>query len=118
MQAAACMADLVPQGRADVTGVISAVRAMSVARAPACRYTLTDGTGEVDLFFLGRSKIGGIECGRRCRAVGTVARRDDRLVLWNPRYWLQPADPTPLAAGAGDYLSKPLAVDTLPARVG
>jgi CheY-like chemotaxis protein len=94
-QAAARMADLVPQGRADVTGVISSVRAMSIASTPACRYTLTDGTGELDLLFIGRVEIAGMECGRRCRAVGTVSRRDHRLVLWNPRYWLEPTDSKP-----------------------
>jgi hypothetical protein len=105
-QAAMRMADLVPQGRADVTGVISSMRAMSLAGTPACRYALTDDTGELDLLFMGRVQIAGMECGRLCRAVGTVGRRDDRLVLWNPRYWLDPAD------------SKPLATETLLARAG
>jgi hypothetical protein len=50
--------------------------------------------------------------------VGTVSKRDDRLVLWNPRYWLQPTDSKSLAAGAGDGLSKPAALDSLPAKVG
>jgi hypothetical protein len=104
-QAATRMGDLVPQRRADVTGAISSARALSIAGAPACRYTLTDGTGELDLLFIGRVKIAGMEYGRHCRAVGTVARRDHRLVLWNPRYWLEPMD------------SKPSAVDTLLARV-
>jgi hypothetical protein len=105
-QTAMRMADLVPQARADVTGVISSMRAMSLGGSPACRYALTDGTGELDLLFMGRVQIAGMECGRRCRAVGTVSRRDDRLVLWNPRYWLDPAD------------SKPLAMETLLARAG
>jgi hypothetical protein len=105
-QPAARIADLVPQGQADVTGVISSMRAMSLAGTPACRYALTDGTGELDLLFMGRVQIAGMECGRRCRAVGTVSRRDDRLVLWNPRYWLDPAD------------SKPLAMETPLARAG
>jgi CheY-like chemotaxis protein len=90
-QAAVRIADVVPQGQADVAGVICSARAMSIAGAPACRYTLTDDTGELDLLFLGRVEIAGMRCGRRCRAVGTVARRDDRLVLWNPRYWLEAA---------------------------
>jgi hypothetical protein len=99
-QAAARMADLVPQGRADVTGVISSARAMSIAGTPACRYTLTDGTGELDLLFIGRVEIAGMVCGRRCRVAGTVARRDQRLVLWNPRYWLKPTDSTYFAMDA------------------
>jgi CheY-like chemotaxis protein len=111
---------------------------MSIAGTPACRYTLTDGTGELDLLFLGRVEIAGIRSGRRCRAVGTVARRDDRLVLWNPRYWLEPAGAdsespdvpvtaisareavatrSALAAGASDYLTKPFAMDTLLTKI-
>ena len=94
-KAAARIADAVPQGRADVTGVICSVPAMSIGGMPACRYTLTDGTGELDLLFLGRVEIAGMRCGRRCRAAGTAGRRDDRLVLWNPRYWLEPTDSKP-----------------------
>jgi hypothetical protein len=101
-KAAARIADAVPQGRADLTGVISSVRAMPIAGAPACRYTLTDGTGELDLLFLGRAEVAGMRCGRRCRAAGTVARRDNRLVLWNPRYWLEPADSKPPDVFAAD----------------
>jgi hypothetical protein len=92
-QGATCIADLVTQGRADVTGVIRSAHPMSISGVPACRYVLTDGTGELDLMFLGRVQIAGIEPGRRCRAVGRVSERDDRLVLWNPRYWLAPAGP-------------------------
>ena len=85
---AARITDIVPQGLADVSGVISSATAMSIGGAPACRYTLTDGTGELDLLFLGRVEIAGMRRGQRCRAKGTVGKRDDRLVLWNPRYWL------------------------------
>lgn len=81
--------DVVPQGLAEVSGVICSARAMLIGGAPACRYILTDGTGELDLLFLGRVKIPGMRCGRRCRAKGTAGKRDDRLVLWNPRYWLE-----------------------------
>ena len=85
--------DVVPQGLAEVCGEISSARAMLIGGVPACRYTLTDGTGELDLLFLGRVKVAGMRCGRRCRAKGTVAQRDDRLALWNPRYWLEPTGP-------------------------
>jgi len=88
--AATPIANVVPQGPAEVSGVISSTCAMLIGGAPACRYTLTDGTGELDLLFLGRVEIAGMRCGRRCRAEGTVGKRDGRLVLWNPRYWLDP----------------------------
>jgi len=90
-QVATRIAQVVPQGRADVSGVIRSARAMSIGGTPACRYTLTDSTGELDLLFLGRLEIAGLQCGRCCRAEGTAGTRDGRLVLWNPRYWIEPA---------------------------
>jgi hypothetical protein len=80
-----------PQQRADVHGVITAAASMAISGVPACRYTLADGTGELDLLFLGRVAIRGLAPGAWLRAAGRVAARDDRPVLWNPRYWLDPA---------------------------
>jgi hypothetical protein len=131
------IADLVQQGMADVSGVICSTRAMSIGNAPACCYTISDGTGELDLLFLGRIQIAGMWCGRHCRAKGTAGKREDRLVLWNPRYWLAATDseprdvpviaisareagaarPAALAAGATGYLPKPSATQTLPAKI-
>ena len=82
-----------PQTKVDLRGVIRAVDAVYVGGIPTCRCTLADDTGEIDLLFLGRAAVAGLEPGRRCRAVGTVAIRDDRAALWNPRYWLEPSDP-------------------------
>jgi CheY-like chemotaxis protein len=79
-----------PQVRADVSGVIRTVRAMSIGGSPACSYTLADRTGRLDLLFLGRVQVAGLEKGRHCRAEGMVAIRDDRNVIWNPKYWIQP----------------------------
>jgi hypothetical protein len=77
-----------PQERVAVTGVISAATPMSISGCPACRCTLTDDTGQVDLMFLGRVVIPGLEPGRHCSAEGTAAARDGRIVIWNPRYTL------------------------------
>lgn len=74
-----------------VRGEIRSSTAMALRGCPACRYTLADDTGELDLMFLGRVEILGMEKGRRCTAEGTAASRDDRIVLWNPRYELEPA---------------------------
>jgi hypothetical protein len=101
-----------PQDRVVVRGEIRSSTAMALRGCPACRYALADGTGELDLIFLGRVEVRGLEKGRRCTAEGTAATRDDRIVLWNPRYQLEPADeegcdlpgptvPPQLARGAG-----------------
>ena len=72
-----------------VSGVIRRYRAMSLRGTPACSYTLADGTGEIDLLFLGRTSVAGLYPGRRCIAAGVAAVRDGRHVLSNPQYWLQ-----------------------------
>ena len=84
---------------------------MSLGGTPTFRCVLADHTGQIDLLFLGRAAVAGLEPGRRCRAVGTAAARDGRAVLWNPRYWLEPPDP------AVAYLPRPFAVDTPLARI-
>jgi hypothetical protein len=81
-----------PRELVTVQGIIRKSTAMALRGCPACRYALTDGTGELDLIFLGRVEVGGLEAGRECQAEGRAAVRDDRIVLWNPRYRLMPRD--------------------------
>jgi hypothetical protein len=80
-----------PQERVAVRGEVRSVTAMALRGCPACRCTLTDGTGTLDLMFLGRLEVRGLEKGRFCRAEGMAALWDDRIALWNPRYELEPA---------------------------
>jgi hypothetical protein len=82
-----------PQEWVEVEGEIRSSTAMALRGCPACRCTIADGTGELDLMFLGRVTMPGLEPGRRCSAEGMAARRDDRIVIWNPRYWLAAAEP-------------------------
>jgi len=95
--------EIQPQDRVAVTGVIRAFAALSIGGCPACRYTLADATGEVDLMFLGRIAIRGLEQGWRCGARGTAAARDGRMVIWNPRYQLYPADAAGQRRGIQDH---------------
>lgn len=99
------------QAKVDVRGVIQSVEAVSLGGIATFRCALADGTGQIDLLFLGRGAVAGLEPGRRCRAVGTAATRCRRAVLWNPRYWLEPPDP------AIACLPRPLAIDAPPARI-
>ena len=78
--------DIRPQDHALVTGVITSKAALSISGFPACRYTLDDGTGEVDLLFLGRVLIAGLETDMTCIAEGRATMRDGAIVIWNPRY--------------------------------
>ena len=52
---------------------------------------LYDGTDAVQLIWLGRRSIPGIEPGRTLKARGRVAIRDGHKVIYNPDYDLLPA---------------------------
>jgi hypothetical protein len=78
--------DIRPQDYVRITGIIRSKAALSISGCPACRYTLDDGTGEVDLLFLGRVLIAGLDTGLECIAEGRAAARDGAIVIWNPRY--------------------------------
>lgn len=51
---------------------------------------LYDGTDAVELIWLGRRAIPGIEAGRPLCASGRVALRDGRKAIYNPHYRLLP----------------------------
>ncbi|MFS8479891.1 MAG: OB-fold nucleic acid binding domain-containing protein [Micromonosporaceae bacterium] len=57
---------------------------------PTLEADLYDGTDVVTLVWLGRRRIAGIEPGRGVVARGRVAVRDDRKVIYNPYYELEP----------------------------
>jgi RecG-like helicase len=92
--AARKISDARPQARIAVTGIITATQTVTIGGSPTCRCTLTDGTGEICLLFLGRTAVSGLTAGRRCRVAGTATASGGRLVVWNPRYRLEPPDGT------------------------
>ena len=78
------------QSRATVTGVIRSVATEAIGGVPAVRCVLADGSGQVDMLFLGRESVTGLAPGRRCTATGRACAYRGRLVIWNPRYELEP----------------------------
>jgi len=86
------IADARPQALVAVTGTISAAAAISIGSSPAYRCTLTDGTGELGLLFLGRAAVACLTEGTQCTVTGRAGLDGGRLVVWNPRYWLQPRE--------------------------
>ncbi|GIJ80859.1 hypothetical protein SAMN05443287_101380 [Micromonospora phaseoli] len=58
---------------------------------PALEADLYDGSDVVTLVWLGRRHIVGIEPGRHLTARGRIAVRDDRKVIYNPYYELEPS---------------------------
>ena len=55
---------------------------------PTVEVELFDGSGVVDLVWLGRRRIAGIEPGRRALVEGLVCDVDGRRTIFNPRYEL------------------------------
>ncbi|MPV38566.1 OB-fold nucleic acid binding domain-containing protein [Georgenia subflava] len=84
------VADLVPRRRAAVSGVLTALTYRPRTQTPALVARLYDGTGTIDLIFLGRREVAGIELGRRLVAEGMVYDDDGRPAMYNPAYELAP----------------------------
>ena len=57
------ISDARPQARVAVTGIITAAQTVTIGSSPVYRCTLTDGTGEIDVLFLGRTAVGGLTAG-------------------------------------------------------
>jgi len=77
--------------RVQLSGVLRSVTYPPAGSAPELTAELYDGTGSVDLVWLGRREIAGIEPGRRLTVTGTLCRPDHgqaRPVLYNPAYRL------------------------------
>jgi hypothetical protein len=80
-----------PRGkRATVSGRLVSVVYTPRTNLPTLEAELFDGSGTVTLVWLGRRRIPGIEPGRSLSAEGRLAIRDDRKVIYNPRYTLEP----------------------------
>lgn len=75
--------------RAAVAGTLRTVTLRPRGGAPALEAELYDGTDVINLIWLGRRKIAGIDPGRRLRAEGLVSLQDGRKVMFNPRYELR-----------------------------
>jgi len=84
------VSDLPERRRATVHGVIRSVTLRPREGVPAMEAELYDGTGTLDLVWLGRREITGIEPGRRGSFEGLVCGVDGRRTVYNPRYELQP----------------------------
>jgi two-component system, OmpR family, sensor histidine kinase KdpD len=100
------ISDVDGQDRVKVTGTIISTHVVSVGSSDAYCCVLADGTGELDLLFLGRAAIAGLAVGTRCSIAGVVATHGGRLAVWNPRYQVYSAeeslDGEPHATGAAD----------------
>ncbi|MFD2023928.1 OB-fold nucleic acid binding domain-containing protein [Promicromonospora aerolata] len=78
------------RSRGKVAGVLRSVVLRPREGVPTVEAELFDGSGALDLVWLGRRTIDGIEPGRRIRVEGMVCDADGRRTMFNPRYELRP----------------------------
>lgn len=80
--------------RVCVMGTLRTVTLNPRGGSPALEAELYDGSDFVDLIWLGRRKIAGVEPGRTVRAEGLVTMCSGRKVIFNPRYELRASSGT------------------------
>jgi hypothetical protein len=80
---------LVRGSMATVTGRLKAVVYNPRATLPTLEAQLYDGTSSIELVWLGRRRITGIEPGRRLIARGRVGVHEGHLAIYNPWYSLR-----------------------------
>lgn len=73
---------------ATVCGTLRSVTLRPRAGVPALEAELYDGSGTLNVIWLGRRQIAGIEPGRRIRVHGMVTRAEGEAAVFNPRYEL------------------------------
>lgn len=78
-----------PGERVTVAGRLRSVVYTPSEHVPSLSAELYDGSGSVQLVWLGRRRIPGIEPGRSLRVQGRVTERDGELTIFNPWYELQ-----------------------------
>ncbi len=75
--------------RAVVQGRIRHVVYTPRENVPTVEAELFDGSGTLELVWLGRRRIAGIEPGRSITVTGRIGEHDGRLAIYNPRYELR-----------------------------
>ncbi len=85
-----------PRARVSVIGQVEHVCTVDYDGVPSFEIALADETGSIVALWTGRAQIACVSRGRHLALYGRVAplRREDLLVLYNPRYELLP-EPEP-----------------------
>lgn len=84
--AATPVADVVERSVATVSGRVSAVTVEPKNTAPRLVVRLSDATGVIDLVFIGRRSLPGVDPGVALRASGRVQALPTGNAILNPRY--------------------------------
>ena len=70
-------------------GTLKTVTLRPRGGVPALEAELYDGSGSINLVWLGRRRIGGISPGRALRVEGRIGVQNGDRVMYNPRYELR-----------------------------
>lgn len=89
----ACVTDVVRGDHATLTGRIRTVLTGGGEGNLGVTAEVFDGTGSIDVCWLGRRAIPGIDTGRYIRVTGRVGTREGRNFMFNPRYELLAGQP-------------------------
>lgn len=73
-----------------VAGTLRTVTLRPRAGVPTLEAELYDGSGSVELVWLGRRRISGIEPGRQVVAHGRLSMSEGRRIIYNPEYEIRP----------------------------
>ncbi|MDY3677897.1 MAG: OB-fold nucleic acid binding domain-containing protein [Actinomyces urogenitalis] len=87
-QGTVLISQTVPRQRACVSGVLRAVTYRPAQDKPVFIGQLFDGTGSIDLVWIGRRSIAGVRPGVHLRAEGMVVAGRTRPTMYNPGYEL------------------------------
>ena len=85
------IASAVPQKPLIARGAIRSTKSIDMGESWCFSCVLADGTGEVQLLFMGRRNIAGLQPGTICTVQGTVGKDGNTLQVWNPLYRIEPA---------------------------
>ncbi len=83
------VSSLGPGQPAEVVGRVRAVVYTPTGNVPLLEAELWDGSAAIQLVWMGRRRIAGIEPGRKVRARGRVGLHNGKLAIYNPWYELQ-----------------------------
>lgn len=82
--------ETVDRHRATVQGRVRALTLPTTTAVTALVVEVADSTGPIQLVFVGRKAIPGIECGVTLRAHGRVSIRRGHRIMYNPAYEIVP----------------------------
>ncbi len=83
---ATSLATVAHRDHVHVTGKVHSVRVQPLRGTPTFELTLVDGSGALDVVFLGRRSIAGITPGVTLSVEGAVGEHRGRLAMLNPEY--------------------------------